>query len=162
MDKTAQPKISCHGIFLDEMKFSMSSTSYMRKMPVGVSSFDITFDYEYEIDSVHLAATLKSKVVFNDDPELDDIEIKVVGFFESDIENNDFLDFFAKNAAPSLVPYARMFLSTVTGWSAMPPIVLPPVNLTAAALEGIAGKPLHFTAMPVSSQPPTDSPELSG
>jgi len=96
----------------------------------------VRFDVENNLDrdkhllTTVLTATLKTQ----EEPEIFAIEASMEGVFEGD--NNDDLQKFSEVHAPAhLFPFIRETIANITLKAGIPPVLLPPMNLLAAAGE---------------------------
>ena len=60
-----------------------------------------------------------------------DIQVDVIAHFkyEQPKEQEELCTYITQNAPPIIFPYVRAYISTLTGLSGIPPIILPTLNL---------------------------------
>jgi preprotein translocase subunit SecB len=126
MDKTKQPGILFDDIILKELVFSRKE-GYANKPALNMQ-FRASVGISPEKDRLLYEMTCE----VNDESEFFKIKCVMIGFF-SVIKGKENLELeeFAKVSAPSLLfPYIRETISSTTTKAGIPPVVIPPVNLT--------------------------------
>lgn len=134
MNQTEQPQIQILRIFLAHAEFKLAdgpldlaklNTQYHLEVTLGIQS--------NAADS--LETSLNVKCINAELPKSVNIFVRVVGMFKGDPEH---LKLFAPNSGGLLMPYARAYITSLTSWGPMNPVIIPPMNVTQAALEQLS------------------------
>jgi preprotein translocase subunit SecB len=136
LSRSAQPNVKILGIVLSQAVFELKGSIAQGQLDGAYQS-----NFEYGI-SYPKPGFLENKLtvtcINKKQPDCVDIRVTVLGRFQCDDERE--LKQFALNAAPMLVPYARTYIATITGWGPMNSLLLPPMNLTQAGCKRMAKK----------------------
>jgi preprotein translocase subunit SecB len=127
MDKNKQPGISFEAVLLKELVFSRKE------------GFSQKPEFEMElVSSVSLSGSedkmnLELSCNISDKNEFFNIKCTMIGIFSVTSENKNMeLKEFAEYNAPALIfPYIRETIASTTTRAGIPPVVIPPINLTA-------------------------------
>lgn len=69
-------------------------------------------------------------VSIQDENNVLNIEVNIVGNFEIDKDTEDLQSFIEINAPAILFPYIRAHITTITSLSGIKPVILPTLNMT--------------------------------
>ncbi len=74
--------------------------------------------------------TYPMNVSIQDENNVLNIEVNIVGNFEIDKDTEDLQSFIEINAPAILFPYIRAHITTITSLSGIKPVILPTLNMT--------------------------------
>ncbi len=130
LDPTQQPTISVQAIVLAKAHYEIKGTVSGNELN-GEYKTEYSLGYNFDPDG---ALQTRLGVVFTNIkyPDAIEVDFAVIGKFIS--PNKEELERFAPSSGMTLAPYLRSYVSTVTGWGPMNPIMLKLLNLTGPAV----------------------------
>ena|SRR5579862_1230419 len=134
-DLSAQPGIKCQAVVLLDVNFHIKGGVIDPAKLNG--DYEIQIKYgSSEVVNGAAQATMDVTLINKLHRDIVDLSVRVGAKFEGDTEN---LKTFLPNGGVLLIPYARTFISMITGWGPMSPVILPLMNLTKPALDAAQG-----------------------
>jgi preprotein translocase subunit SecB len=127
MDNNKQPGISFEAILLKELFFSRSEEISLR--PELEINLEAIPSFSPEEDKMNLEMICQIK----DKNNLFNIKCTMLGIFSIMAGNENMsLKEFSHHNAPALVfPYVREAIASITVKAGIPPVILPPINISA-------------------------------
>ena len=131
MDTSKQPGISFDDIILKELVFSRKEGFSER--PV----FQINLEASVSISQDEDKLAYEMSCGIKDEKEFFNIKCAMIGFFSviKGEENMGLKEYSNLNAPAAIFPYIREIIASTTTRAGIPPVVIPPVNLTAIKRE---------------------------
>lgn len=133
MKENDQPGIAFDSVSVERVIFNVMPDYEKPEGPIEIG-LEFHVDQNFESDGKKLTVGLKVTTTFPSSPTPPmEIEVSVKGIFRLEKDDNlDFFNTFSEVQAPALLyPYAREVISTLTGKSRLPTLLLPPANLQA-------------------------------
>lgn len=94
------------------------------------SKLSVNLSVPDNIDTCDNHITYPMNVNIQDDNNVLNIEVNIVGNFEIDKDAED-IQVFIDNCAPAILfPYIRAHITTITSLSGIKPVILPTLNMT--------------------------------
>lgn len=122
--------LSFDNYIVESVEFQ-TNLQYIKKGKVEVD-FDlrrsVRYDKETKEGQVYATTTLFNEPEQNNYPFY--MQIKVVGFFKVEAEEDTAMNLLNKNAVAILFPYIRALISTYTSNANVQPLILPPINVS--------------------------------
>jgi preprotein translocase subunit SecB len=131
MDTNKQPGISFDDIILKELIFSRKD-GFSQKPELNVQlKSRVSFSPDEDRLIYEMSCGIKDKSDFFD------IRCTMIGFFSviEGKENMGLKEYSNMNAPAAIFPYIRETIASTTTRAGIPPVVIPPVNLTAIKRE---------------------------
>jgi preprotein translocase subunit SecB len=117
--------IKCESIFLAEALFRLNGAMSAGDLD---GEYNIRFDYEVsDASDGKLQTSLILTASHKQNPKKLDLRLKVMGLFSGDPAE---LEAWTPYSPAMLLPYMRTYVSTLTGWGPMKPLLLPLMSLT--------------------------------
>jgi preprotein translocase subunit SecB len=140
MTTTERSQVKCNGIALAEAVFRLKGSIPAGSLE-GEYEINVGLGLQFVQENV-LQSHLELKAINKKHPDRVEARVKVLGLFEGDRES---LEKFGPNSGGILLPYARTYLATLTGWGPMAPVMAPIMNMTREAIEKQSGKKIVFS-----------------
>ena len=125
MEKAQESLLSFTGFLITHSKIDI-------KGPVG-NKMDISLDASGEIRKEENIFHLALKVNVVDDLEKLFIEVKAETDFKigsADLNDSTISNYLYLNAPAIIFPYVRAYITSLTSLSGLPPVIIPPINIT--------------------------------
>lgn len=94
------------------------------------SKLSVSLGVPENIDISDNNITYPMNVSIQDENNVLNIEVNIVGNFEIDKDTEDLQSFIEINAPAILFPYIRAHITTITSLSGIKPVILPTLNMT--------------------------------
>lgn len=94
------------------------------------SKLSVSLGVPENIDISGNNITYPMNVSIQDENNVLNIEVNIVGNFEIDKDTEDLQSFIEINAPAILFPYIRAHITTITSLSGIKPVILPTLNMT--------------------------------
>ena len=131
MEKTKQPGIKFDAILLKDLVFTRNVDVAKKQ------NIDISFSGKIGISDEKTKMSYELECIVSETNQSFSVKCTMVGLFSIDeAKKNMSLQQFAENNAPALIyPYVREIITTTTLKAHLPPVLLPPLNITALIKE---------------------------